>query len=39
VLMKLDPNLNELFNQLVPDEIEEDQFWYNYFYEIEKLKS
>lgn len=36
VLMKLDKNLCETHNRLVPDLISEESFWRNYFYEVEK---
>lgn len=38
ILIKLDKNLGEKRQQLVPDLIEEDDFWCNYFYIIHKYK-
>lgn len=38
VLRKLDRNLLEAHERLVPDMVGEDSFWRNYFYEIELQK-
>lgn len=38
VLRKLDKNLLEAHQRLVPDLVGEDSFWRNYFYEIELYK-
>ena len=32
ILLKLDKNLKDTRHSLVPDMIEEDDFWRNYFY-------
>ena len=31
-MLKYDKNLNESRDKLVPDEVEEEDFWFNYFY-------
>ena len=38
-MLKYDKNLNESRDKLVPDEIEEEDFWFNYFYGIECIKA
>ena len=38
VLLKLDKNLGVKRHNLVPDLIEEDDFWRNYFYKIALFK-
>ena len=38
VLLKLDKNLGVKRHNLVPDLIEEDDFWRNYFYKIAQFK-
>ena len=37
-LLKYDKNLSESREKLVPEEVEEEEFWYNYFYAIESFK-
>ena len=39
IMLKLDKNLSEKRHNLVPDLIEEDDFWRNYFYKIEQFRS
>ena len=38
ILMKYDRNLKDVRERLVPGEVEEDEFWFNYFYQIELCK-
>jgi len=38
ILIKYDRNLGEVRERLVPTEIDEDDFWFNYFYQIECIK-
>ena len=38
-LMKYDQNLNETRERLVTDEVSEEEFWCNYFYSIECIRS
>jgi len=38
ILLLYDKNLSEKRHALVPEMIEEDEFWFNYFYKIEKFK-
>ena len=38
-MLKYDKNLSETRENLVPDEIDEDEFWCNYFYTIERIKA
>jgi hypothetical protein len=35
IMLKLDKNLSSKRHELVPDLIEEEDFWRNYFYKIE----
>ena len=37
-MLKLDLNLKKTRHELVPELINEDDFWRNYFYKIEMLK-
>lgn len=37
VLSKLDKNLQQVYARLVPDLVSEEDFWRNYFYEIERF--
>lgn len=37
VLSKLDKNLQQAYARLVPDMVSEEDFWRNYFYEIERF--
>lgn len=39
IMLKLDLNLKKTRHELVPELITEDDFWRNYFYKIELLKS
>ena len=39
ILLKLDQNLKKMRHELVPELIEEDEFWRNYFYKIECAKA
>ena len=39
IMLKLDQNLSAKRHKLVPDLIEEDDFWRNYFYKIEEFRS
>lgn len=38
ILIKLDKNLNTKREKLVPDLIEEEDFWRNYFFKIDRFK-
>lgn len=38
ILLKHDRNLKDMRERLVPTDIEEDDFWFNYFYQIESIK-
>jgi len=38
ILLLYDKNLSDQRHALVPEMIEEDDFWFNYFYKIEKFK-
>ena len=38
VLIKYDSNLAQVREDLVPDSIEEEEFWRNYFYGVELIK-
>ena len=38
-MMKTDKNLSETRERLVPNEVEDDEFWRNYFYHIECAKA
>ena len=38
-MLKLDKNLKKTRHQLVPDMVDEDDFWRNYFYKIECFKA
>jgi hypothetical protein len=37
MLFKLDNNLASLRDKLVPDVVSDEEFWRNYFFEIEKI--
>ena len=37
-MLKYDMNLDDSREKLVPDEVDEDEFWFNYFYAIEHAK-
>ena len=37
-MLKYDRNLSETRDRLVPDEVDEEDFWFNYFYGIERMK-
>ena len=39
ILLKMDKNLHKTRHMLVPEMIEEDEFWRNYFYKIECFKA
>ena len=39
IMLKLDKNLRDVRHQLVPDMVEEDDFWRNYFYQLECTKA
>jgi len=39
VLLKYDSNLKNARLRLVPDEVDEEKFWRNYFYKIECYKT
>ncbi|CDW86379.1 UNKNOWN [Stylonychia lemnae] len=39
IMLRIDPTLNMVMNDLVPDLVEEDDFWRNYFYNIEIIKA
>lgn len=39
IMIKFDKNLQKTRQQCVPDLIEEDEFWLNYFYKIECIKA
>jgi len=34
ILIRMDPNLKELREEIVPDQVTEDDFWRNYFYKV-----
>ena len=38
-LIKYDANLSDTRERLVPDELSEEEFWCNYFYEIELIRA
>ncbi len=38
ILLKLDKKIAKVRDMLVPDMIDEDSFWRNYFYKIECVK-
>ena len=38
-MLKMDRNLDKLRHDLVPDLIDEDDFWRNYFYQVEVKKA
>ena len=38
IMTKYDKNLAQVREDLVPDEINEDDFWNNYFYAVETIK-
>mmetsp|Transcript_19152 Transcript_19152/g.26567 ORF Transcript_19152/g.26567 Transcript_19152/m.26567 type:complete len:150 (-) Transcript_19152:88-537(-) len=38
IMIKYDRNLGDVRERLVPTEIDEDEFWFNYFYQIECIK-
>jgi len=38
-MLKHDRNLDETRDKMVPDEVEEEDFWRNYFYKIECCKA
>ena len=38
-MTKLDQNLEIVRNDIVPDLVDEEEFWRNYFYKIEYIKS
>jgi hypothetical protein len=37
-MLKIDPHINKVRDLLVPDLLEEDIFWMNYFYQCEVIK-
>ena len=39
IMLKLDKNLRDVRHQLVPDMVEEEDFWRNYFYQMEVIKA
>ena len=39
IMLKLDKNLRDVRHQLVPDMVEEEDFWRNYFYQLECCKA
>ena len=39
IMIKFDNNLSKVRQNCVPELIEEDEFWYNYFYKIECIKA
>jgi hypothetical protein len=39
IMIKFDRNLQKTRQQCVPDLVEEDEFWHNYFFKIECLKA
>ena len=38
-LTKLDQNLANVRSDIVPDLVEEEEFWRNYFYKVEEVKA
>ena len=38
VLVKLDENLEQAYDVMVPIQISDDEFWTNYFYQVELIK-
>ena len=39
IMLKIDQNLSAKRHKLVPDLIEEEDFWCNYFYKVEQFRS
>ena len=39
IMLKLDKNLKKTRHALVPDMLDEDDFWRNYFYKVECFKA
>ena len=38
-LLKFDKNLAKVRTELVPNEVEEEEFWRGYFYKVESIKA